>query len=288
MHHPAQRIVLLEMIEPPFPLGSIHHCTLMRTVDTGHPLFKYHFLFVRSVDILRAEDGLPARLHSTFWNAHVIIAIALVNLGTFGHRTGINCSSLIKQLGTIRTHPMNNDRASPVNASSQICLPVLIPERTRVFPLGNLCHMRQRCPRAFGILSIRHEQSLMWCTEENPELTVMITDGRCPRATGIAGIVIPPRKIETVVQLRYQPPVHHILRLQYLHTEEMEIGSHHVVAVAHTYHIRVGVIGIQDRIDVGAVALVAPCLQRLLSTYACRNCDEQKEEHCVSHTIDID
>ena len=167
-----------------------------------------------------------------------------MNFGTFGHRTGIHRPPLVEQLSAIRTHPMNNDGACPVNASSQISIAILIPKRTRVFPLGNLCHMRQRCPRTFGILCIRHEQSFMWCTEEHPELTIMITDGRCPRATGIAGIVFPFRKIELIIKLGYQLPIYHIFRFQYLHTKKVKIGSHHVVTVTHTNDIRVGIIRI--------------------------------------------
>ena len=47
----------------------------------------------------------------------------------------------------------------------------------------------------------------------------------------------------------------------------MEVGGYHIVFLAHTDDIRVGEIGIQDGIDIGAVALVAPAQVVGVDTY---------------------
>ena len=53
-------------------------------------------------------------------------------------------------------------------------------------------------------------------------------------------------------------PVHHIVALQHLHAYEVEIRSHHIIFLTYADDVGVGEIGIQHRIDIGAVALVAP------------------------------
>ena len=264
MHHPAQRVVLLEMIEPPFSVRRIDYRALVRSVDAGHSPFEHHFLFIRSIDVLGAKYGLPATPHATFGNAQVIITVVLVNLGTFGDRTCVHGASFVQQLCSVGTHAVDDDRTCSPDASPQIGIAVLVPKRTRVFPFRYFRHMSQRCPWSFGIFRIRHEQAFIGCAEEHPKLTIVVTDGRCPRTSCIAGIVLPSRKIKSVVKLRYQPPIHHIFRFQYLHPEVMKIGCHHIVTIVHPNYIRVGIISIQNGIHVSTVSLISPCLQRFL------------------------
>ena len=134
-----------------------------------------------------------------------------MNLGTFGYRTCVYGATFVQQLGSVRTHAMNDDRPGSPDASSEVSITVFIPERTRVFPFRNLCHMSERCPRAFRIFCTGHEQAFVGCTEEYKELTVVITDSRCPRTSGITLILFPFREVKTVVKLSDQLPVYHIL-----------------------------------------------------------------------------
>ena len=69
---------------------------------------------------------------------------------------------------------------------------------------------------------------------------------------------IPTGKVEAVVDLADKFPVNKVVGLEDLHAEEMEIGSHHVVGVAHPYGVRVGIIRRKDRVQVPAVAGVSP------------------------------
>ena len=187
-----------------------------------------------------------------------------MDFGTFGYRTCIYCTAFIEQFRPVRTHAMNNDGTCSPNASPQISIAILIPERTRVLPFRDIGYMGQRRPRTFRIFCIRHEQTFIGSTEKHPELTVMMTNGRCPRAASIMRIRIPSWEIETVIKLRYQFPVHHIFRFQHLHPHEMKIRCYHIITIAHSNHIRVGVVSIQNRIHIGSVTLVTPCFQRFL------------------------
>ena len=76
-------------------------------------------------------------------------------------------------------------------------------------------------------------------------------------------VLVPPRQLKTVVYLTDDTPVHHIVGLQYLHTQEMEVGSYHIVLVVHANDVRVAEVGIQHRILVGTVQLVTP-VERML------------------------
>jgi hypothetical protein len=38
----------------------------------------------------------------------------------------------------------------------------------------------------------------------------------------------------------------------------VKLGTDHVISVIYPHHIRIGVIGIQNGIDVGSVSLIAP------------------------------
>ena len=53
-------------------------------------------------------------------------------------------------------------------------------------------------------------------------------------------------------------PVDHVVRLQHLHSHEVEIGGHHVELFAYTDDIRIGKVGIQHGVCVGTVAQIAP------------------------------
>ena len=114
---------------------------------------------------------------------------------------------------------------------------------------------------------LAHIQALVGCAEIDIKLAIVITDGRSPRATSIMLVGVPSRLVETAVDLTDVSPVEHIVRLQHLHAQEMEVRSHHIVFVTHPYHVGVGKISIEHRVDVGAVALITPGQRDLLCTH---------------------
>ena len=67
------------------------------------------------------------------------------------------------------------------------------------------------------ILRRTHIEPLVWGAEIHIVETVVITDGRRPRTTGIMLVTVPARLIEATVDLTDVTPIDHILRLQHLH-----------------------------------------------------------------------
>ena len=110
------------------------------------------------------------------------------------------------------------------------------------------------------ILRRTHIEALLRRAEIHIVKTIVIADGWGPRTTGIMLVAVPPRLIEATVDLTDVTPVHHILRLQHLHAEEVEIRRHHIESVSDADNVRIGEIRIQHGIAVGAVALIAPAL----------------------------
>ena len=210
MHHTADGVELLEVEEPPLPIRRIHHSPLVRAVDVGHALFEHHFLFVGAIDVARTEHRLPSTLHTTFGDREVVVPVALVNLRPFGHRARINRASFVEQAFAIGRHLVDDDRASPMFAPSEVSLSVLVPERAGVFPLLHLLHEVKGCPRATRVSSLCHEEPFVRGTEEDPELSVVMSDSRCPRASCIAFVRVPLGEIEAVIELGNQSPVHQI------------------------------------------------------------------------------
>ena len=54
---------------------------------------------------------------------------------------------------------------------------------------------------------------------------------------------VPSGKVKTVIELRHDVPVYHIVGLQYLHAQKMEVAGHHVVFLTDADDIRVAQIG---------------------------------------------
>ena len=143
-------------------------------------------------------------------------------------------------------------------AATQVSLPVIVPERARVFPFLYSFQAVQWAPWAFRPFCLGHKKSLVGGTEIYPELTVMIAQSRCPRASRIMTVRIPPRQIKPAVNLSHNTPVHQVMAFQKLHAYEVEVGRHHIVFLSHPHHVRVGVVGTEHRIDVSTIALVTP------------------------------
>ena len=155
---------------------------------------------------------------------------------------------------------MDDDRACPMTAPTQIRLSILIPERTGILPFLHPLHEMEWGPRAVRVFGGSHIKAFLWGTEENVVEPIVVADGWCPRSAGIVLVAVPARLIETAIDLTDIAPVHHIVAFQHLHTDEMEVGSHHIVLFAHADDVWIGEIGIEYGVQVGAVALVSPAL----------------------------
>ena len=162
--------------------------------------------------------------------------------------------------------------------TTQIGMTIVIPERTRILPLGNLLQTMQRTPWTVGIFSCRHKQSFVGGTEIDIETSIVMANSRCPRSTAIVAIGIPTRIVEVVIDLTHQLPVDQVRRFQHLHSQVMEVAGHHIIFVPHAVHVWITVVGIQHRVLVRSVVLVAP-VQRHLIRHLPMNSSRQSRHH---------
>ena len=258
MDDAPQRIPLLEMEEPPFSFGGIHNRALMGAVDGCRAGFQHDLALIRPIDILGTEDGLPAATDTTFRDAHVIIAVPLVDLGPFRDMPPIHGHAIVQQFPAVRGHLVDDDGTGPIEAVSQIGLAVLIPERAGVFPVIDGFHAMERGPWTCRIGCGTHEQSLVRRTEIDIEEPVVKADAGRPRTAGIVPHLVPAGQVEAGIDLGDELPVRQVGGFQHLHAQEMEIRSNHVIAVSETDGIGIGIIGQQNRIPVIAVLRISP------------------------------
>ena len=155
---------------------------------------------------------------------------------------------------------MDDDWTRSMKTMAQVGLTIVIPERTRILPSCDMFHRMKWCPGAMRVFGGTHKKSLIGGAKIHIEQSVVITHGRCPRATGIMLVAVPSRFVEMAVYLTDIVPVNHIFGFQHLHAHKVEIGSHHIVFLAVTDHVGIGVVDIQYWVDVGSIALIAPTL----------------------------
>ena len=258
MYDTPLRIGRLEMIEPPFSFGSIYQSTLMRTIYFGHSHLQHTLRFIRTVNIFRTHHRLPTGTDAAFGNADVIVTILFKKFRTFGHRTFIYFLTSVKKPCAVRTHFMNINRATAQLATPDISLPILIPERTGIFPTTGTLHTMQRRPGAGRICGGRHKQTVIRHTDEHPEFPVMIAQSRRPATVAItfhfrkAGIV------DTIVYLTDNGPVNHIFGFENRYSHKMELRTDHIIFISHPDNIRIGIVAIQDGVGKCPVTQISP------------------------------
>ena len=87
MHHTTIGVLILEVEEPVFSILGIYPRTLVRTIHLlVFSLCHTYIFLVRTVWILGTQLYLPAILHAARRTHDVIVAVALVELGTFDSR----------------------------------------------------------------------------------------------------------------------------------------------------------------------------------------------------------
>ena len=203
MEHSAERIQVLEMQEPPLPVRSVHDRALMGAVDVGGASLEDDLLLIRAVNILGTQCRLPAGLYSALRYTEIVVLPYLVELRALGYRTFIYGHAVIQQLLPVRRHLVQDDGACAMDAVTQICRPVFIPERAGILPFRDRLDAVQRGPGARRVFCRTHEKPLVRGTEIHPELPAVIAYGRSPGPTGIMPHLIPAGQVEAVVDLGY-------------------------------------------------------------------------------------
>src|SRR3712207_1872670 len=97
----------------------------MRSIDWGRALLKNNSVFVRTIDVARAEHRLIAFPHTSSRGEDVVVPIPLVQLGPFQgapalELTAINDDvTLIQHAAAIRAHAVKSDNVGSAGATSR-------------------------------------------------------------------------------------------------------------------------------------------------------------------------
>ena len=246
------------MQEPPLAGRRIHDGALVGAVDLRGTGLQHDLSLVWTIQILGAEDGLPAATDAAFRDAQVVIPVPFMDFRPFRDGAAVNRHAVVQQFLPVRRHLMDDNGAGAVEAVPQVGLSVLIPEGARILPMVNGLHAVEGFPRACRVRGGTHEQAFVRRAEIDIEPPVVVADAGRPRAPGIVFVRVPARQVESVIDLGDECPVDQIDRFQHLHAHEMEVRGDQVIAVADADGIGVGVIREQGRVQVTAVARVAP------------------------------
>ena len=158
---------------------------------------------------------------------------------------------------------MQNQWAGALETVNQISLPIVVPERAGIFPaFHGLDGLRLR-PRPRGIFGVPHEQTFERRADEDIIRAVVITQCRRPRPLGITGhLIVIWRHGQPREHLADDLPIDQVARMQHLHADEVKIRRDQIKIVPDANDVGVRIIRGQNRISIGAVALVAPAQWR--------------------------
>src|SRR6185369_1171090 len=115
----------------------------MRAVDLRIATIHHDSIFVRAVNVSRAQDGLPAGRHTAGRREDVVVTVPLVELRTFNRRmrdtTVEDHSSIVKQFRTVLAHAIDRENALDTGSAvgprmDEVRVSIVVPERARIDP----------------------------------------------------------------------------------------------------------------------------------------------------------
>ena len=297
--------LVLEMEEPVFTILGMHPTSLMRAVDVGLALSQHNLMFVRTVGRLGAHGQLETVGNTSRRTHNPVPALALIELRTFAgailraiaikHDDGLSDS-----LGAIGRHLANGEHGGKLRARigpsvDQIATAIVVPQRSGVDIALATNDTDWLFPLASGILRLDHIYTIVGVAPIDVVPPLMIADAGCPHASAMLGRAEMMEQrivalIEILQGIAHDFPVDQVLRVQDRQSRgALERGSRHVIILARGSYadIRVGVIGINHWVGVGAIAIVGrPHLRLVLCTGCeCRECKNCKNSS--SHSLFI-
>lgn len=239
----------------------------MWAVDRRIPLREHDLLLVRAEGIAGTEDELPPVSDPACGGAQVVPAVALVELGAFagGVTFGLveDDLPLADQSSAIGAHlddaELVLDPAARVGVRvDEIRLAILIPERAGVDEALAFEQAPRLAPLSARVGRGGDVDPFIRQGEEDPEQPRMFADGGRPDAAAVLGKIEHAARVGVVFdRVVDDGPVHQVAGMedrQPRRAVEAGRGEPEVLTVAD--HIRVGIVGAEDRVGVGPVATI--------------------------------
>ena len=186
--------------------------------------------------------------------------------------------------GSFRIHfAYRDDTVESCTASgprmNQIDLPVFIPQRRRVYHAFSGLYQYRFIPFTLRVFGLHHKNAEIRISPINIELTVMVTYGRSPHALSMLRLVIEFFRFDSFQRVVYQFPIHQILGMENGQPRStIKAGSGHIKIISHRTHIRIGIVGMQNRIHIRPILPVGnPNFGNGLSTYSLTKCKYSKQ-----------
>ena len=199
MHDAAIRALVLKMYEPGLTRLRLDPCALMRAIDRCLPLRHDNSLFVRAVNVLRAQRQLPARLDAARRRVDVVITIPLVKLRSFERRVFVvsveDHHAVVQKACAVRAHAADDEdaldsRTTRGHRVDKVGIAVLVPQRTRINPSLRFLYQQRLRPRTSRILSLHHVDAVVRVWIEDIELAIVITNRRRPNAASMLRLAV--------------------------------------------------------------------------------------------------
>ena len=265
--HTAVASFILKVHEPIFSGCGLHPTALMGSVDRSIPLLHDATRLVRPVHVAAAGGHLPSHLHATGRKHQVIITVAFIKLRSLGRVVHIIISVIYDAGRTdyfraLRVHFGHTQHGIDLCTASgprvsQITLSVIVPQRTGVDnAFGSLDQHRLR-PFAGGVFCLDHIHAEVRVAPIDIVLPVMVTDARCPYAFAMLNGSVKVRRNQLLQSIVHHFPIHQVLGVedgQAGHTGET--GSRQIKIIPHGTDIGVGIIRMNHRILVHAIAQI--------------------------------
>ena len=135
-----------EADEPRLTIVEFDQAALVRT-----PAGQHFAPFVGSVEIPRAQYGLPALLHSALGQRDEIPAAALEQLGALRDRPALGNRAVVQQLRAVSAESVQDQRSGAVHAVHKVSLPVVVPKWARTLPICDRLYRHHLGPRPGGV-----------------------------------------------------------------------------------------------------------------------------------------
>ena len=140
----------------------------------------------------------------------------------------------------------------------QIYFPVFIPKRSRINHSFPRLYQYRFSPFPFRIFCFYQIDAVIRITPINIEFSVMKTDCRCPYSFAMLRFIKELLRFLNRQGVIHKRPVYQIIGVKYRKSRDaVKAGSCHIEVISRRAHIRIGIIGIKNRVLISAVALVS-------------------------------